>query len=199
MTTKELIVRTALKLFLQHGFHNTSMVMIANMIGISKPAIYYHFKNKDEMVHGVLDYFTDKMGEWSSDYFPPSNSAKEFFEKIFQAIPVFMNVELVLLEEKNKRYSYSYNDLIGILSKYKPEFRKRISQDVLNIRKILEQKIIVAQEENLIRPDLQPSRLAVFIQTIIEGSIFICELDQKLNINFVSNDNFTILWNLINK
>ena len=76
MKTKTVIVRTALKLFLQKGFYNVSMNMIAAEIGISKPAIYHHFSNKDAMVEGVLDYFTNRMKEWSKDYYSNLKSGR---------------------------------------------------------------------------------------------------------------------------
>ena len=199
MKTKTLIIRTALKLFLQKGFYNVSMTMIAAEIGISKPAIYYHFQNKDAMVEGVLDYFTDKMGKWSEEHFANLDSGKDFIERIFQAIPIYKNVEQVLLDETAESYPYSYNDLLAILSKYKPEFRVRISKDMSHTRQVLEQNIQLAQNENLLRPDLQPSRLAILIHTILEGSSFICELDPNLNANIISNEMYQMLWRLIKK
>ena len=48
MSTKENIVKTALQLFLQNGYEKTSLNHIAREVGITKPAIYHHFKNKDE-------------------------------------------------------------------------------------------------------------------------------------------------------
>ena len=199
MRTKTLIVRIALKLFLQKGFYNVSMSMIAAEIGISKPAIYYHFQNKDAMVEGVLGYFTDKMGKWSKEYFANLDSGKDFIERIFMAIPIYKNVEQVLLDETAEAYPYSYNDLLTILSKYKSEFRVRISKDMNHTRQILEQNIRLAQDENFLRPDLQPSRLATLIHTIIEGSSFICELDPNLNANIISNEMYQMLWRLIKK
>ena len=77
MKTKEQIVKNALKLFLQKGFHNVSMAMIAAEVGISKPAIYHHFQNKDAMVEGVLDHFTNKMSEWSLEYFKDAQNGEQ--------------------------------------------------------------------------------------------------------------------------
>jgi len=199
MRTKTLIVRTALKLFLQKGFYNVSMSMIAAEMRISKPAIYYHFQNKDAMVEGVLDYFTDKMGAWSKEYYSGLKSGKDFIERMFQAIPIYKDVETVLLDDTVGNYPYSYNDLLTILSKYKPEFRARIAQDQVHARQVLEQHIQKAKDENLLRPELQPSKLAILIHTIVEGSAFICELDPNLNANIVSNAMYQILWKLIKK
>jgi len=199
MNTKTMIVTTALKLFLQKGFYKVSMNMIAADIGISKPAIYHHFNSKDAMVEGVLDYFTNKMGAWSKEYYSDLKSGKDFIERMFKAIPIYKDVETVLLDDTAGNYPYSYNDLLTILSKYKPEFRARIAQDQVHARQVLEQHIQKAKDENFLRPELQPSRLAILIHTIVEGSAFICELDPNLNANIVSNEMYQILWKLIKK
>jgi AcrR family transcriptional regulator len=199
MNTKTMIVKTALKLFLQKGFYNVSMNMIAAEIGISKPAIYHHFSSKDTMVEGVLDYFTNKMKEWSEEYYSDLKSGKDFIERMFKAIPIYKDVEKVLLDDTVESYPYSYNDLLTILSKYKPEFRVRIAQDQVHARQVLEQYIQKAQNENYLRPELQPSRMAMLIHTILEGSAFVCELDPNLNATTIANEMYQMLWRLIKK
>lgn len=48
--------------FARRGYHNTSMVEIARSLGLSKPALYYYVKSKEEilfechmMVYGAMD------------------------------------------------------------------------------------------------------------------------------------------------
>ena len=52
--TREVILKTALELFADKGYEATSMREIAEKIGISKPALYYHFDSKEDIVRGVL-------------------------------------------------------------------------------------------------------------------------------------------------
>ena len=94
VNTKEKIIKVAIRLFLQNGFYNVSMQNIANEIGISKPAIYHHFKNKDMMVEAVLDYFSETMGTWSKKHLKGCKSdIKQFLKKSFEAIYIYKNVE----------------------------------------------------------------------------------------------------------
>lgn len=53
--TKQLIARKAEALFLKNGFSDTTMQDIINEIGLSKGAIYHHFKSKKE----ILDWITE--------------------------------------------------------------------------------------------------------------------------------------------
>lgn len=44
----------ALELFAEHGVDGTSLQMIADRLGVTKAAVYYHFRTKDEIVREVL-------------------------------------------------------------------------------------------------------------------------------------------------
>ena len=199
MKTKEQIVKTALKLFLQEGFYNVSMSRIANEIGISKPAIYYHFKNKDAMVEGVLDHFTKKMSEWSIEYFEDVQNGEQFLQKMFSAIPIYKNIELVLLDDVNEIFPNSYNDLLMTLSKYKPQFRNRIAQDIRGAREKIENSILNSQIGNSINEQIDRQKLALLIHCVLEGSAFIAEIDEELDIRKASEDLFQVIWSLIKK
>lgn len=53
--TIEAILSVSAELFLQKGFDKTSMMDIATAAGISKGAIYHHFKSKDEIIKSVME------------------------------------------------------------------------------------------------------------------------------------------------
>lgn len=44
----------ALELFARHGVAGTSLRMIAEELGVTKAAVYYHFRSKEEIVQAVL-------------------------------------------------------------------------------------------------------------------------------------------------
>ena len=199
MKTKEQIVKKALKLILQKGFHNVSMAMIAAEVGISKPAIYHHFQNKDAMVEGVLDHFTNKMSEWSLEYFKDASNGEQFLQKMFSAIPIYKNIEIVLLDEGDETYPNSYNDLLMTLSKYKSKFRDRIALDIKGGREKIKRSIIDAQTRNTIDEQIDPEKLSLLIHCILEGSAFIAEIDEDLDLNTASGDLFQMTWSLIKK
>jgi len=48
------IIDKAKSLFIEHGYHGLSMREIAEKVGVSKPALYYHFKDKEELFYAVL-------------------------------------------------------------------------------------------------------------------------------------------------
>lgn len=53
--TKEQILSVSAKLFLEKGYDKTSIQDIIDALGMSKGAIYHHFKSKEEILDGVME------------------------------------------------------------------------------------------------------------------------------------------------
>jgi AcrR family transcriptional regulator len=53
--TRARIIAVALELFSEHGYEKTSLREIADRLGVTKAALYYHFKTKDDIVHGIVN------------------------------------------------------------------------------------------------------------------------------------------------
>jgi AcrR family transcriptional regulator len=59
MTTSEVGLReqilvTAKSLFIQQGYHGLAMRQISDELGVSKAALYYHFKDKEELFLAII-------------------------------------------------------------------------------------------------------------------------------------------------
>jgi hypothetical protein len=52
--TQESILEVSKKLFAQYGFNETTTLMIADIVGIKKPSLYYFFKNKETIYITLL-------------------------------------------------------------------------------------------------------------------------------------------------
>jgi AcrR family transcriptional regulator len=60
----------ALELFAEQGYEKTSLREIAERLGVTKAALYYHFKSKEDIVHSFTDdYFAelDALLDWAKD------------------------------------------------------------------------------------------------------------------------------------
>ena len=58
--TRERIQAVALDLFAEHGYEATSLREIAERLGVTKAALYYHFKSKEDIVRSFTE---DYLGE----------------------------------------------------------------------------------------------------------------------------------------
>lgn len=57
--TRERIQDVARELFAQQGVQRTSLQDIADKLGITKPALYYHFPSREELVRSIVQPLID--------------------------------------------------------------------------------------------------------------------------------------------
>ncbi|EUA50958.1 bacterial regulatory s, tetR family protein [Mycobacterium xenopi 3993] len=58
--TRERIQDVARELFLQQGVQRTSLQDIADKLGITKPALYYHFASREELIRSIVQPLIDE-------------------------------------------------------------------------------------------------------------------------------------------
>lgn len=66
--TRERIQEAARELFLQRGVQRTSLQDIANQLGITKPALYYHFPSREDLVRSILVPLIDEGERFVADH-----------------------------------------------------------------------------------------------------------------------------------
>ncbi len=57
--TRARILEVALELFATQGLQQTSLRQIADRLGITKPALYYHFSSRDDLVRSLVQPLVD--------------------------------------------------------------------------------------------------------------------------------------------
>ena len=66
-STRERIQQIAIALFSELGYERTSLREIAERLGVTKAALYYHFKTKEEIAASFFDSYAadvDRVCEW---------------------------------------------------------------------------------------------------------------------------------------
>jgi len=59
--TRTQILSIAKRLFIQQGYHGLAMRQISEALGVTKAALYYHFKDKEELFMAILESYLDEM------------------------------------------------------------------------------------------------------------------------------------------
>jgi AcrR family transcriptional regulator len=59
--TRSRIQSVAVELFGEQGYEKTSLREIAERLGVTKAALYYHFKSKEDIVRSLLDDYFGKL------------------------------------------------------------------------------------------------------------------------------------------
>lgn len=84
--TVNLILDVAFRLFMEKGYEHTSIQdIINNLGGLSKGAIYHHFKSKEDILVAVIDRMTAESNQMLADIRDSSGlSGEEKLKKIFR-------------------------------------------------------------------------------------------------------------------
>ncbi|SMO68308.1 transcriptional regulator, TetR family [Melghirimyces algeriensis] len=84
------MIEIAARLFLEKGYHLTSMDEVVHVSGISKSNIYYHFKNKEELAIGVIKWRISLLEQHIDELV---RSKKSYKEKLNKMVALISNQE----------------------------------------------------------------------------------------------------------
>jgi len=82
--TRSRAQKVALELFAEQGYEKTSLREIAERLGVTKAALYYHFKSKEDIVHSFTDdYFEeiDHLLDWAKDQPQTDETRREILDR----------------------------------------------------------------------------------------------------------------------
>ncbi len=116
MSTRDKILDAALTLFAENGYDGTSVVQIANIVGIKAPSLYKHYKGKEEILNALIDSaearYEEMFGSEKNIGGIPQ-SQEEFVKVTMERIsftmrdPVIRKTRMLLVQEqfRNERIS----------------------------------------------------------------------------------------------
>ncbi|MGC9364841.1 MAG: TetR/AcrR family transcriptional regulator [Fidelibacterota bacterium] len=168
-STKEKIIEVAIECFGENGYDGTSMRMIAEKSGVSKPAIYYYFPDKEHLFQGIFLYTMEKFRIALQSIKDSSKSAVEKLKEILliRCFSFHQNVDI-------KRFM-SRVFLNGVKNILKLDHQKFFGEHEKIILEIIQQGI----EEGSFRNDINPR---YFLYSLI-GTANLFTRDQMMNGN----------------
>ncbi|WP_405585721.1 TetR/AcrR family transcriptional regulator [Streptomyces sp. NBC_01190] len=98
--TRRRIQDVALELFAEHGYEKTSLREIAERLDVTKAALYYHFKTKEDILVSISDDMAgpvDELIAWAESQ--PRNLAskqellRRYSEALWSAAPLFRFIQ----------------------------------------------------------------------------------------------------------
>jgi len=112
--TKEWILDTACRLFNEHGTAAISTKRIAKEMGISPGNLYYHFKNKEEIILALFDASKDAyMEDWVNREIPPLQRFRDIARDVVMMWQDcrFFKKEMVMLIGNDPQLKQLYREL----------------------------------------------------------------------------------------
>lgn len=162
--TRQHILDTALRVFSEHGVSATSLSDIATAAGVTRGAIYWHFKNKAEIFDGIWALAESKIDEFEIEY-----------QTKFPDNPLRVMRELLIYMLRLTVSDTHWRSIMEIAF-HKCEFVGEMLQSY-NARKELYLSCYVDIEENLIEcirlgmlpTDILPRRAAIALRAYFSG------------------------------
>ncbi len=186
-TNKEEIMLTALKLFAERGFEAVSTNMIAGELGITKGALYRHYKSKQE----IFDSIIEKMFEQDEKQAEETNVPVREYEEDAES---YEHTSLEsLCEFVNNQYSYWTENEFALyfrrmitLEQYRNEEMKKLYRDMLSLGPVkysedLFREMIKSDRLNAKAEKLGARNLAILLYAPLQLSIQLYDADEKDN------------------
>lgn len=95
--TKENILTTALNLFAENGYEAVSVSMVAGALGVTKGALYKHYKNKRDIFNSIVERMYQLDIEHAKKYCVPEGTLDKMLDK-YQNIEFNNVVQFALVQ-----------------------------------------------------------------------------------------------------
>lgn len=145
------VLDAALELFAQHGFADTSLRDISRKSGVAHPLILHHFGSKESLFEEV------------------KRRVVEGYAQRFPAAARAVNRPINLRAELRRIMTYvGENELaLRLCARTRVDGDYQVWPGEPNLFDLLERRMKVAQEQGLLRDDLDPRQLSVMIMGIV--------------------------------
>ncbi|RVX40589.1 TetR family transcriptional regulator [Nonomuraea polychroma] len=103
--TRTRIQEIALRLFTEQGYEATSLREIAEELGVTKAALYYHFKTKDDIVTSLVDLRiadVEELLEWVKSQPRTPETRREVLERYAAKLKRPQHIQMARFLERNQ-------------------------------------------------------------------------------------------------
>jgi AcrR family transcriptional regulator len=172
------ILQASLEVFGSYGYKKTSMQDIADALGISRPALYQYYKNKEAVFLALVEY-TLNLGEQAA--IKGFKYSADNFECLLHGIKDMEQVLFgpIFLKPNGK-------ELLTLSKKLAPELMQNFELQLFDKVVCVLEKALIQQEIDLTKLNVGTADAAKVILLAIDGiknaSDSLEELDRQLNL-----------------
>jgi len=152
------ILEATVRAFATHGFHNTTMQLIAKEAGIAKGTLYLYFDSKEALSVAFVEGYFAKMEAMMQSH----GYAK--------TLNVFINqIELTLLiDEKEAKFIPIFFEAFGP-SFHSKEFRETIENSFDNMGRFYTQNLEALQQDGEVSKEMDIEALGRVLVSMLDG------------------------------
>ncbi len=108
INNSEKIIKIATKLFYENGYDNTPTRELSKAVGMSNAGIYYHYKDKNDILFHILNESTNKLSESVREAVVEEDDPIKNLDRIISTlvkVVVESKVEIAILLKESNRLS----------------------------------------------------------------------------------------------
>jgi len=163
MKTREIILDTAHRMFLDEGYRKTSMRKIAHKAGLTTGAIYHFFSNKGEILfylcyRVVTELYIDVRNIYSREDLKAREKLYGYF-CLYRAMYQGQRDNYRLMT-----WAFSNNEELDM----RPELMEKIMKTRVEIIKLLEKTVEEGIKEGIVKTS-DPHKFALYLHLVVQG------------------------------
>jgi len=174
MDTRERILIAAYQEMHLNGFQSSGLSQILDRAGVTKGAMYHHFKNKSELGHAVIDeIINDQMLQ---GFINPV----EAFDNPIDGIESLITGAGCMFTLKDIELGCPLNNLAQEMAPVDEVFRQKLNSIYERWIDYMQSKLVQGQKDGFVKNDIDCYQMAVLIVATLEGCLSAAKVSQNL-------------------
>lgn len=154
VTRREVLNQSA-RLFAAHGYRSTSLQAVSDRLGVTRQALYYHFKSKGEILGALFDELMTKLESAASDADADADAKEPRFVALLRA-----HIDVCVANL----------DLLSLLMHERPEIAKLTELRASKRRREYTNTFMDAYQEGVDAGQLVPVDSWIAVNTLISAA-----------------------------
>jgi AcrR family transcriptional regulator len=156
--TRDLILDEAAALFKRNGYRKTRLEELAQVLGVTRPAIYYHFKAKQELLVSIEMRSIERLTTVAGEVDREELSAVEMFWRHIEAHIVYVS---------------SHSVEAGIVFEEEEELPRDIKEQLRELRRAYTQRLIDLYTEAVLAGEAPSGDPRLAVNTILGAATWV--------------------------
>ncbi|KAA9157104.1 TetR/AcrR family transcriptional regulator [Amycolatopsis acidicola] len=130
--TRERIQQIALELFVEQGYEKTSLREIAERLDVTKAALYYHFRTKEDIVASLLDDLAeslDEVLEWGKAQEDHVGARRELIRRLAELVEGKFGPIMRFMQENQPALKTTFHERNPLVSRMKDVFQLLVADE----------------------------------------------------------------------
>ena len=170
--TRAAIVESAFQLFIERGYEGASMAELVAVTGLSKGAVYHHFRDKDGLHDAAIEHFFLRFFGADKVAAPAENEGLDaVLGDLCAGYVRLMDAVSAVVPDRTAYYRFVFSIL--------PKVKDQIRGQIVDARARIAAAAAFDRERRAFAESLDPVAIADHCLALIEGTALLCVVEGR--------------------